>query len=157
MGCICKSCNRSNCFICSLTLLCEEDPFARSWPHHDNGGCGGQGHVGLLFATLGWICKYCTSRNSFIYSLTLHYEEDPFARSWPPSRRWRRSAAPLPRSWPRWLAASRTHHKAACLKVCVTRHSTVQHYQDHAATCIYAWATSSQRDPNHLKTIIFVV
>ena len=38
------------------------------------------------------------------------------------------------------VAAHRTHHKAACLKVCVTRHSTAQHYKDHAATCIYAWA-----------------
>ena len=102
------------------------------------------------------ICKFRTNHNSFILSLTLLYEEDPFARSWPPSRRWRWSAAPLPPSGPWWTAASRTHHKAACLKVCVTRHSTVQHYQDHAATCIYAWATSSQRDPNHLKTIIFV-
>ena len=126
---------------------------------------GHQGQNGLLRMTLqytksrsmGCICKFCTNHNSFILSLTLLYEEDPFARSWPPSRRWRQSAAPLPPSGLWWTAFSRTHHKAACLKVCVTRHSTVQHYQDHAATCIYAWATSSQRDPNHLKILIYCV
>ena len=139
-------------------------------PHQDNVGVHrhhrhGWNWVGLLFVTLcftksrsmGCICRSCTNHNSFICSLTLLNEEDPFARSWPPSRRWRRSAGPLPRLEPRWTAAPRTHHKAACLKVCVTRHSTVQHYQDHAATCIYAWATSSQRDPNHLKIPIHYV
>ena len=50
-----------------------------------------------------------------------------------------------------WLQLSapqllRTHHKAACLKVCVTRHSTVQHYErsrGHMHLCM-KW------DPNHL-------
>ena len=57
-------------------------------------------YCSTLPRSMGCICKFRTNHNSFILSLTLLYEEDPFARSWPPSRRWRWSAAPLPPSGP---------------------------------------------------------
>ena len=56
--------------------------------------------VTLLFNITKIYGMFCTNHNPFILSLTLLYKEGPFARSWPPSRWWRWSAAPLPPSGP---------------------------------------------------------
>ena len=65
------------------------------WEYSHPEGCIIQSAIYGMYLQISY-----TNNNTFIISLTLLYEEDPFARSWPPSRRWRWSAAPLPPSGP---------------------------------------------------------